>query len=324
MPKAVRIHEYGGPDVMRFEDVEIGAPGPGEVRVKQHAIGLNYIDVYHRTGLYPMQSLPCVIGTEAAGEVIEIGEGVDDLEVGQRVAYASVIGAYAEERLIVADRLVKLPDAIAYNTAAAMMLQGMTAQYLLRQTYNVGKDTTLLFHAAAGGVGLIACQWANALGATVIGTVSSREKAQLAQEHGCHHAINYREDDFVEKVKEITQGAGVDVVYDSIGKDTFPASLDCLKPRGLFVSFGNASGPVEAFDMGLLAQKGSLFATRPSLMHYIAKSEELRVTAQDVFDNVSAGNFKINVHQTYALQDIAQSHIDLEARKTTGSTILLP
>lgn len=324
MPKAIRIHAYGGPEVMVWEDVTLERPGPGQAHIKQHAVGLNYIDVYHRTGLYPQPAFPFVLGTEAAGEVLAVGEGVTNVAVGDRVAYASVLGAYAEERLIAADRLVKLPDTIDYNTAAAMMLQGMTVQYLLRRTYNVTDKTTLLFHAAAGGVGLIACQWAKALGATIIGTVSSQEKADLAKAHGCHHTINYREENFVEKVKEITNGTGVDVVYDSIGKDTFPGSLECLKPRGMFVSFGNASGPVDAFDMGLLAKHGSLFATRPSLMHYIATHEELAATAHDLFDVVGSGKVTINVNQTYALKDIAQAHQDLEARKTTGSTVLIP
>ena len=323
MVQAIRIHEYGGPEVLRYEEVEVGAPGPGEVRLRHSAIGLNYIDVYVRTGLYPQPSLPFVPGMEGAGTVVAVGEGVEDLAEGDRVAYAGPIGAYAEERLIAADRLVKLPDEIGDETAAAMMLQGMTARYLLRKTYDVGPETTLLFHAAAGGVGLIACQWARALGATVIGTVGSAEKAELARAHGAAHTINYREEDFVARVKEITGGKGVDVVYDSVGKDTFPGSLDCLKPLGLWVSFGQSSGTIAPFDIGILAQKGSLFATRPTLFTYIAKREDLLETARDLFEVVGAGKVRINVNQRYALHEAAQAHRDLEARRTTGSTILI-
>lgn len=322
MVQAIRIHEYGGPEVLRYEEVEVGAPGPGEVRLRHSAIGLNYIDVYVRTGLYPQPSLPFVPGMEGAGTVVAVGDGVEDLAEGDRVAYAGPIGAYAEERLIAADRLVKLPDEIGDETAAAMMLQGMTARYLLRKTYNVGPETTLLFHAAAGGVGLIACQWARALGATVIGTVGSAEKAELARAHGAAHTINYREEDFVARVKEITGGEGVDVVYDSVGKDTFPGSLDCLKPLGLWVSFGQSSGTIAPFDIGILAQKGSLFATRPTLFTYIAKRADLLETARDLFEVVGAGKVRINVNQRYPLHEAAQAHRDLEARRTTGSTIL--
>ncbi len=322
MVQAIRIHEYGGPEVLRYEEVEVGAPGPGEVRLRHSAIGLNYIDVYVRTGLYPQPSLPFVPGMEGAGTVVAVGDGVEDLAEGDRVAYAGPIGAYAEERLIAADRLVKLPDEIGDETAAAMMLQGMTARYLLRKTYNVGPETTLLFHAAAGGVGLIACQWARALGATVIGTVGSAEKAELARAHGAAHTINYREEDFVTRVKEITGGEGVDVVYDSVGKDTFPGSLDCLKPLGLWVSFGQSSGTIAPFDIGILAQKGSLFATRPTLFTYIAKRADLLETARDLFEVVGAGKVRINVNQRYPLHEAAQAHRDLEARRTTGSTIL--
>lgn len=324
MPHAIRIHETGGPEVMRWEEVDVGDPGPGQVRLRQTAIGLNYIDTYHRTGLYPIE-LPCILGMEAAGEVDAIGQGVDGLAVGDRVAYASPpLGAYAETRLMPADRVVKLPDAIDDRQAAAMMLQGMTAQYLLGETYRVQAGDTVLIHAAAGGVGLIACQWAKALGATVIGTVGSPEKAELAKAHGCDHPINYREEDFVARVKEITGGAGVPVVYDSVGKDTFDGSLDCLSPRGLMVLFGQASGPVPPFDLAKLAAKGSLYITRPTLFVYVAQRAALEKTAAELFDMVGSGKVKIEVNQTYPLKDAAQAHRDLEARKTTGSTILLP
>ncbi len=324
MTHAIRVHEYGGPEVLKWEEVEAGDPGPGEVKVRQTAVGLNYIDVYVRTGLYPQPSLPFIPGMEGAGVVTAVGEGVRDLKVGRRVAYAGPVGAYARERLIAADRVVKIPAGISDETAAAIMLKGMTAQYLLRRTYKVGRDTTLLLHAAAGGVGLIACQWAAALGATVIGTVSSSGKALIARAHGCTHVINIREEDLVAKVKDYTKGKGVDVVYDSIGKDTFPASLDCLKPLGMWVSFGQASGPVPPFNITLLSQKGSLFATRPSLGTYIDTRKDLVATANDLFDVVGKGKVKVAVNQTYALADAAQAHRDLEARLTTGSTILLP
>jgi len=323
MPHAIRVHEYGGPEEMRFEEVEVPAPGPGEVTLRHHAVGLNYIDVYHRTGLYPQPSLPFTLGTEGAGEVTALGEGVSRLAVGDRVAYAGPIGSYAELRNIPADRVVKLPKSIDDRTAAAMMLQGMTSRYLLRKTCNVGPGTVMLFHAAAGGVGQIACQWAASLGATIIGTVGSPEKAEWARQHGCTHVINYREEDFVARVGEITNGAKCDVVYDSVGKDTFPASLDCLKLRGLWVTFGNASGKVPPLDVGMLAAKGSLFITRPTLASYIATREELEETANDLFDVVTSGKVKINVNQTYPLREAAQAHRDLEARKTTGSTVLL-
>ncbi|MEL6871695.1 MAG: quinone oxidoreductase, partial [Pseudomonadota bacterium] len=264
MPNAIRIHETGGPDKMKWESVEVGKPGDGQIRVKHKAVGLNYIDTYQRSGLYPVE-LPAVLGMEGAGEVVEVGKGVTRFKAGDRIAYANPMGSYSEERVMPADRAVKLPDGIAFETAAAMMLQGMTVRYLLRQTYIVGPNTTLLFHAAAGGVGLIACQWAKHLGATIIGTAGSDEKIALAKKSGATHMINYRTENFVEKVKEITNGKGVDVVYDSIGADTYPASLDCLKPLGLFVTFGNASGPIKNFDPGLLAQKGSLYVTRPTL-----------------------------------------------------------
>lgn len=323
MTHAIRIHEHGGPENLRWEKVEIGAPGRGEVRLRHTAVGLNYIDVYHRTGHYP-NPLPLTLGVEGAGEVTVIGEGVTDLKVGDRVAYAGPIGSYAEERLIPADRLVKLPDAISDETAAAMMLQGMTAEYLLRRTYRVGKETTLLFHAAAGGVGLIACQWAAHLGATIIGTVGSAEKAKLAKEHGCAHVIDYRKEDFAARVKEITGGKGVDVVYDGIGKATFPASLDCLMPRGLWVSFGQASGALPPIDFAILSQKGSLYATRPTLFTYVANRAELLDSANALFDVVASGAVRIPVNQRFRLADAADAHRALEARETTGSTILIP
>jgi len=324
MTHAIQIHEHGGPEVLIWEEVTVGDPGAGEVKIRHHAVGLNYIDVYIRTGMYPVAEFPAVPGMEGAGEVIGVGDGVSDLKEGDRVAYAGPIGGYAQERLIPADRLVKLPEAIDYKTAAAMMLQGMTVQYLFRRTFDVGKGTTMLFHAAAGGVGLIACQWARHLGATMIGTVGSAEKGELAKAHGCTHVINYREEDFVERVKEITNGEGCDVVYDSIGKDTYPGSLDCLKPLGMWASFGAASGPITDFNLGLLAQKGSLFATRPSLFTYVAKRDDLVATANDLFDVVGSGAVKIDINQTYDLKDASQAHRDLEARKTTGSTVLLP
>lgn len=323
MVHAIRIHQHGGPEVMTWEEIEVGEPGEGQVRLKHRAIGLNYIDTYHRSGLYKI-SLPAVIGTEGAGEVTAVGPGVTDLKVGDRVAYASPMGAYTEERLIPADRVVKIPDGIDDQTAAAMMLQGMTVRYLLKETYKVGPQTTMLLHAAAGGIGLIACQWAKHLGATIIGTAGSPEKCKLAQDHGATYTINYRTEDFVAQTKELTNGKGVDVVYDSVGKDTFPGSLDCLKPRGLWVSFGNASGAVPPFDILMLSAKGSLYATRPTLATYTATREDLVATANDLFDVVSRGIVKINVNQTYALKDAAQAHRDLESRKTTGSTILLP
>ncbi len=325
MSKAVRIHAPGGPENLRYDDVEVGDPGPGEIRIRQTAIGLNYIDVYHRTGLYPLGDLPHAIGLEAAGVVDALGDGVGGLGVGDRVAYAAPpVGAYAEVRLMPADRVVVLPDAIADETGAAMMLQGMTVEYLIRRTYRVKAGETVLLHAAAGGVGLIACQWLKHLGATVIGTVGSPEKAELARAHGCDHPINYREESFVERVKEITGGQGVPVVYDSIGKDTWDDSLDCLQPLGLMVTFGNASGPVPPVNLGVLGQKGSLYVTRPTLMTYTAKREDLEASAKALFDVVLSGAVKIEVHQTYPLAEAAQAHRDLEARKTTGSTILLP
>lgn len=325
MPKAIRIHEYGGPDALRWEEVEVGDPGPGQLRVRHGAVGLNYIDVYHRTGLYPLPSLPWTLGMEGAGRVDAVGEGITEFKVGDRVAYASPpVGAYAEVRLIPADRVVALPDAIDDRAAAAMMLQGMTAQYLLRRTYRVQPGDAILLHAAAGGVGLIASQWARHLGATVIGTVGNDEKAELARAHGCHHVIVYSRENFVERVREITSGQGVTVVYDSVGKETFMGSLDCLRPLGMMVSFGNASGPVPPFDPGILAAKGSLFLTRPTLMTYTARRPDLLASAAELFAVVASGAVKIEVHQTYPLAEAARAHRDLEARRTTGSTVLLP
>jgi NADPH2:quinone reductase len=324
MAYAIRVHKTGGPEALQYEEVEVGQPGAGEVKLRQHAIGLNYIDVYLRTGLYPQPTSPFVPGMEGAGEVIAVGSGVTDLKVGDRVAYAGPAGGYATERLIAADRVVRMPDGIDYKTAAAMMLQGMTVRYLIRKTYDVRPGTVCLWHAAAGGVGLIASQWVKHLGATLIGTAGGPDKCKLALAHGAAHCIDYKKDDFVAKVKEITGGKLCDVVYDSIGKDTFPASLDCIKPRGLFVTFGNASGPIEAFNAGILAAKGSLYMTRPSLAAYTATRADLVETANDLFDVVSKGAVKINVNHTYGLKDAAQAHRDLEARKTTGSIVLLP
>lgn len=322
MTRAIRIHGTGGADALRFEEVDLPPPDEGEVRVRHRAIGVNFIDTYQRSGLYKLPALPAILGMEGAGDVVAVGRGVTSLKEGDRVAYGTELGGYAEERNIRADRLVPLPDDIAYETAAALMLQGMTVRYLFRETYRIGPETVLLFHAAAGGVGLIACQWARALGATIIGTVGSADKAELARAHGCSHVIDYRRENFVERVREITGGKGCDVVYDSVGRDTFPASLDCLKPKGLWVSFGNASGPVPPFDLTQL--KGSLFATRPSLMAYTATAEALRANASELFAQVQAGNIHVSINQTYALADAAQAHRDLEARKTTGSSILVP
>jgi len=321
MVHAIRVHQAGGPEVLSWEEVAVGEPGPGQVRLRQHAVGLNYIDVYHRTGLYP-QPLPFTPGTEGAGVVEDVGDGVTILRPGDRVAYAGPIGGYAEARLIDADRLVKLPDEISFELAAAMMLQGMTVRMLLRAVHEVKAGDTILVHAAAGGVGLIMCQWAAVIGATVIGTVSTDEKAELAKSHGCHHPIVYTRQDFVAEVERITGGAKLPVVYDSVGHDTFLKSLDCLRPRGLMVSFGNASGPPDPIPPTLLAQKGSLFLTRPTLFHYIASRDELERSASDLFAMVLTGKIKVEVAQRYALKDVAQAHRDLEARKTTGSTIL--
>ncbi|HEV2676868.1 MAG TPA: quinone oxidoreductase [Aliidongia sp.] len=321
MTHAIRIHKPGGPEVLQWDEIEVGSPGAGQIRLRHTAIGLNYIDVYHRTGLYP-QPLPLIPGMEGAGVVEAIGPGVTSLQTGDRVAYAGPLGGYAEERLIAADRVVKIPAGISDHQAAAMMLQGMTVRYLIREVYPVKAGDTILIHAAAGGVGLILCQWANALGATVIGTVSSDEKAELAKANGCHHPIIYTREDFQKRVVEITEGRKLPVVYDSIGKDTFAQSLDCLRPRGLLALFGQASGPVPPVDLGLLAQKGSLYITRPTLQTFIASAADLKTTAEDLFAVVASGKVKISVNQTYALKDATQAHRDLEARKTTGSTVL--
>lgn len=324
MPKAIRIHKTGGPSVMKWEEVRIGPPKSGEVHLKQTAVGLNYIDTYHRTGAYPIKT-PFTPGMEGAGVVTKCGRGVTGLKVGDRVAYAGApIGSYAEERLMPAARVVRIPRGISDIQAAAMMLQGMTARYLLRETYRVKAGDTILIHAAAGGVGLIMCQWANYLGATVIGTVGTRAKARLAKAHGCHYPIVYTEQDFVARVKRITKGEMLPVVYDSVGKDTFPASLDCLRPLGLFCSFGAASGPVPPVPVGLLTQKGSLYMTRPTMNDHVTKREGLLKSARDLFSVVRKGAVKIEVNQTYALKDAKKAHRDLEARKTTGSTVLLP
>ena len=325
MPKALRIHKTGGPDVLQWEEIDVGAPGPREARVRQTAVGLNYIDTYHRSGLYPLESFPAVIGMEGAGVVEAVGADVAELQQGDRVAYGvGPIGAYAEERLMPADRLVKVRDAIDDQQAAAMMLKGLTTHYLLRRTYEVKPDDTILIHAAAGGVGLIACQWAKHVGATVIGTVGSTEKAELARAHGCDHTVLYREENFVERVQEITNGEGVPVVYDGVGQATFEGSLDCLRPLGLLVSFGQASGSIPPVNLGILAAKGSLFLTRPTLMNYVAKREDLVANAAELFDLVEKGAVKIAVRQTYPLKDAAQAHRDLEGRKTTGATVLIP
>ncbi len=325
MTKAIRIYETGGPDVMRWEDVDPGKPELGEALVRHEAVGLNFIDVYHRTGLYPLPALPATPGLEGSGIVKAIGEGVTEVAVGDRVAYAGIPpGAYAEVRRIPAHRLVQLPEKISFQQGAAMMLQGMTARYLLRGCYDVKKGDTILIHAAAGGVGSIVCQWAKHLGATVIGTVGSPEKAELARSHGCDHPILYNDEDFTARTKEITGGNGVDVVYDSVGQATFMQSLDCLHPMGMMVSFGQASGSVPPLDLGELAARGSLFLTRPSLMAYTAARQDLLNHAQDLFEVVQSGAVKIQVNQTYPLAEAARAHQDLEARKTTGSTILIP
>jgi NADPH2:quinone reductase len=310
---------------MRWESVDVAAPGPGQVLLRHGAIGLNYIDVYHRSGLYPLEAFPAVIGMEGAGEVLAVGEGVSEVQPGDRVAYAGQPpGAYATERLIPAHRLVKLPEQISDQQAAAMMLQGMTAQYLLRRTYPVQPGDTVLMHAAAGGVGLIACQWAKALGATVIGTVGSNEKAALARAHGCDHTILYKEEDFVARVRELTGGEGVAAVYDSVGRDTFMKSLDCLRPLGMLAYYGQSSGPAPALDPALLGKKGSLFLTRPSLMTYTAKRADLLASAMELFAAVTSAKVRIEINQTYPLSEAAQAHRDLEARLTTGSTVLIP
>jgi NADPH2:quinone reductase len=322
MTHAIRFYKPGGPDVLVWEEIKLGRPGPGEARIRQTAVGLNFVDVYQRTGLYPVP-MPSGLGGEGAGIVEEVGPGVTDLKAGDRVAYGSApLGAYAEARLIPADRLIKLPDGIADRTAAAMMLKGLTVQYLIRQTYRVKKGDTILLHAAAGGIGLILSQWAKHLGATVIGTVGSEEKAALAKANGCEHVIVYTREDFVKRLAEITDGKKVPVVYDSVGKDTFLKSLDCCAPLGLVALFGQSSGPVEPLNLGLLAAKGSLYVTRPTLNTYGANRERLVAMARELFDLVESGAVKITVNQTYPLEKAAVAHADLEARKTTGSTVL--
>jgi NADPH2:quinone reductase len=325
MVAAVRVHKAGGPEVLTFEEVEVAAPGPGQIRVKQHACGVNFIDVYFRMGMYPSPvGMPFVAGNEGAGEVVAVGAGVTEFKVGDRVGYVTALGCYAAERLVAADRAVKVPANISFEQAGAMMLKGMTVQYLVRRTFKIEKGMNILMHAAAGGVGLILCQWANHLGANVIGTVGSKDKAELAKANGCHHTILYRDEDFVARVKEITGGKLCNVVYDGIGKTTFPASLDCISPLGMFVSFGSASGQIDAFNINILQQKGSLFATRPTLNTYAAKREDLLAIANDLFAVVGSGAVKIPVNQKYALRDAAKAHRDLEGRATTGSSILIP
>jgi NADPH2:quinone reductase len=325
MGKAIRLYETGGPEVLKWEDFDPGSPGSAEVLIRHEAVGLNFIDIYHRTGLYPLPALPAVPGMEGAGIVEEVGNEVTDFVKGDRVAYAGLPpGAYAESRLIPAHRLIKLPDKISAKQAAAMMLQGMTARYLLKGCYRVGKGDTILIHAAAGGVGSIVCQWAKYLGATVIGTVGSYEKAEIAQSNGCDYPILYRDEEFVEAVKKITHGRGVDVVYDSVGNATFMKSLDCIRPLGMMVSFGQASGPIKPFDPAVLSSKGSLFLTRPTLMTYTEKREDLVAHAQDLFEVIIKGVVNVRIKQIYSLSDAAKAHQDLESRKTTGSSVLIP
>ncbi len=324
MPKTIRITQTGGPEAMRYEEVEVGEPGEGQARIRHTAVGVNFIDVYHRTGLYPLP-MPMGLGLEAAGVVEAVGSGVTIVKPGDRVAYAGgPPGAYSQSRVLPAHVLVPIPDGVSDETAAAIMLKGMTTQYLIRRTYPVKAGETVLFHAAAGGVGLIVCQWLKALGATVIGTVGSEEKAAIARAHGCDHVIISTKEGIAERVREITSGQGVPVVYDSVGKDTFLASLDCLQPRGLMVSFGNASGKVDPFDIGILSQKGSLYLTRPTLATYTATRPELEATARDLFQVVQEGKVKVEVRHTYPLAEAAQAHRDLEGRKTVGSIVMVP
>jgi NADPH2:quinone reductase len=323
VPKVIRIERHGGPEVLQWVDVPIGAPGPGEARVRQTAVGLNFVDIYQRSGLYP-GTLPLILGGEGAGVVESVGPGVTDVRSGDRVVYTGANGAYAEERLVPVDRLVKLPDGIDDRTAAASFLKGTTVQYLLHRTFKVAPGHTILLHAAAGGVGLIAGQWAKALGATVIGAVGSDEKREIAMKNGCDHVINYRSEDWVARVRELTAGAGVDVVYDSVGKDTFPGSLDCLKPLGMFVSFGNSSGLVPPLEMRTLQQRGSLFATRPTSVHYLARRADLVAAANALSAVLTDGTVKVEIGQTFALKDAAEAHRALESRRTLGATILLP
>ncbi len=325
MPKAIVVHAHGGPEVLSYEDRDPGRPGPGQALVRHSAIGLNFLDIYYRTGLYPApDGLPLIPGAEAVGRIVELGDGVAGLQPGDGDAYVTALGAYAQERLVPADRLVKVPEAIADETAAAMLLKGMTAEFLLRRTFRVKAGDTLLCHAAAGGVGSILGQWARQLGATAIGTVGSPDKAELARTQGYDHVINYRDQDFVAEVRRITGGKLCDVVYDSVGKDTFPASLDCLRPMGMFVCFGQSSGPIPPFNLSILAQKGSLFATRPTLFTYTAKRADLEASAAALFEVVASGGVCISVNQRYALKDAARAHADLEGRKTTGATVLIP
>jgi NADPH2:quinone reductase len=323
MVKAIVIHETGGPEVLRWEDVEVGDPGPGEARVRHEAVGLNFVDVYNRTGLYKTQ-LPFTPGAEGAGIVLSVGAGVTHVKAGDRVSYHGPQGSYAEERLIPADRLIRIPDELDFRTAAAMTLKGLTVQFLLRQTFPVKKGDTILFHAAAGGVGLIAGQWARHLGAAVIGTVGSEEKRALAKAHGYHHVINYKTENFVERVADITGGKKCDVVYDSVGRDAYPGSLDCLRPMGMWVLFGQSSGVIQNFDMNILAQKGSLFATRPTLFVYAAKRAALEKMAAELMEVVKRGHVKIEVGQEFALKDAAEAHRALEGRRTSGATVLVP
>lgn len=321
MPSAIRVHETGGPEVLRWEEIDVGKPGPGQVRIRQEAAGLNFIDVYHRTGLYPQQ-LPFIPGVEGAGVVDCVGDDVTNIKAGDRVTYASQIGGYAQMRLIDAARVIKLPDTISSEQAAAMMLQGMTARMLIRAIHEVKKGETILIHAAAGGVGLIVCQWAKALGARVIGTVGNDEKAEIARAHGCDEPIVYTREDFAARVAELTGGEKLPVVYDSVGRETFMKSLDCLRPRGLMVSFGNASGPPDPIAPGVLSQKGSLFLTRPTLNHYIATRQELEESANELFEVIASGKVRVEIKQRFALQDAAEAHRALEQRKTSGSTVL--
>ena len=323
MAKAVRYHKQGGPEVLQFDEIPVGEPGPGQARVRHVAIGVNFVDTYQRSGLYPMQ-VPAVAGNEGAGVVEAVGPGVSNVRAGDRVTYTGLPGSYCDVRIVPADRLVKLPEGVGEEMAASMTLKGMTVQYLIHRTYAVKSGDTVLWHAAAGGVGTIACQWLKAIGATTIGTVGSEEKAALAKAHGCHHVINYNKENFVERVKSLTGGKGVPVVYDSVGKTTWDGSLDCLRPRGLMVSFGNASGPVPPVNLAILSQKGSLYVTRPTLATYIASRTDLEETARSLFDVVKSGSVKIETTKRYKLADAAQAHRDLEGRKTTGSIVLVP
>jgi len=323
MAKAIRFHKQGGPEVLQLDEVPVGDPGPGQVRIRHTAIGVNFVDTYQRSGLYPMQ-LPAIAGNEGAGVVEAVGKGVKELKLGDRVAYTGLPGAYCEARVVPADRMVKIPKGISDEQAASMMLKGLTVHYLIHSTYKVKKGDTVLWHAAAGGVGTIASQWLKKLGAITIGTVGSDEKAQLARAHGCKYVINYSTENFVEKLKEITKGKKVPVVYDSVGKSTWEGSLDCLQPRGLMVSFGNASGPVAPVNLGILATKGSLYVTRPSLGAYIASRADLVKRSNDLFNVVKSGKVKIETTARHTLEDAAQAHRDLEGRKTTGSIVLIP